>query len=165
MSIPQGVEIPGQVADEAPCRSSLTSESADDATGCAATPDQGSMAGREFLVHRTHAYECHATVTAAPSSSAGGRHLRAGAAATFTDDADSVALAAEVRELANELHELYDNPLCGYHSLDATGLIVQINDTELGWLGYQRDEVIFMEKWLAVSTSQSEKQIERVKFT
>jgi PAS domain S-box-containing protein len=144
MSIPQAVEILGQAADEALRRSSLASVGAEGAAGCAATPDhclQGSKARREFL-HGPRASERQAPVTAAPSSSADGRHLRADAAGTFLDNAESAALAAEVRLLANELHELYDNSLCGYHSLDATGLIVQINDTELGWLGYKRDEVI-----------------------
>jgi PAS domain S-box-containing protein len=145
MSIPQGVEVLGQVADEALCRSSLASVGVEDPAGCAATPNhclQGSKARREFLIHRTRVSQRQAPVTAAPSSGARGGHLRAHAAATFADDAESAALAAKVRELANELHELYDNPLCGYHSLDATGLIVQINDTELGWLGYERDEVV-----------------------
>jgi PAS domain S-box-containing protein len=41
-----------------------------------------------------------------------------------------------------EIHDLYNNAPCGYHSLDKDGLIVQINDTELRWLGYTRDEVV-----------------------
>jgi PAS domain S-box-containing protein len=70
------------------------------------------------------------------------RYLGARAVATSAEDAESAALAAKVRQLTNELHEFYDNSLCGFHSLDATGLIVQINDTELAWLGYKRDEVV-----------------------
>ncbi|UOA10233.1 diguanylate cyclase domain-containing protein [Methylobacter sp. S3L5C] len=31
---------------------------------------------------------------------------------------------------------------CGYHSLDSDGVFIRINDTELQWLGYERDEVI-----------------------
>jgi PAS domain S-box-containing protein len=63
-------------------------------------------------------------------------------AATFADDTESAALADKVRQLANELHELYDHSPCGFHSIDSAGLIVGINDTELGWLGYTRDEVV-----------------------
>jgi len=37
--------------------------------------------------------------------------------------------------------DLYNNAPCGYHSLDADGLIVEINDTELSWLGYRRQQV------------------------
>ena len=38
--------------------------------------------------------------------------------------------------------DLYRNAPCGFHSIDATGRIVGINDTELRWLGYAREEVI-----------------------
>ena len=50
--------------------------------------------------------------------------------------------AEEARQAATELHELYHNAPFGYHSLDATGVIMEINDTELGWLGYAREEVV-----------------------
>jgi PAS domain S-box-containing protein len=43
---------------------------------------------------------------------------------------------------AREIHDLYHNAPCGYHSLDADGNIVRINDTELSWLGYTREELI-----------------------
>ncbi len=43
---------------------------------------------------------------------------------------------------AAEIQDLYNHAPCGYHSLDRTGLFVQINETELGWLGYSREEVI-----------------------
>ncbi len=41
-----------------------------------------------------------------------------------------------------ETRDLYENAPCGYHSLDQNGKIIRINDTELGWLGYSREEVI-----------------------
>ena len=31
---------------------------------------------------------------------------------------------------------------CGYHSLDANGVIVEINNTALRWLGHTRDEIV-----------------------
>ena len=43
---------------------------------------------------------------------------------------------------AEEINGLYNRAPYGYHSLDAEGLIVRINDTELSWLGCQRQEVI-----------------------
>jgi len=43
---------------------------------------------------------------------------------------------------ANEIHDLYNNAPCGYHSLNSEGLIVRMNDTELSWLGYSSDEVV-----------------------
>jgi PAS domain S-box-containing protein len=40
------------------------------------------------------------------------------------------------------VHDLYNNAPCGYHSLDRDGTYVQINDTELAWLGYTQEEVL-----------------------
>jgi PAS domain S-box-containing protein len=37
---------------------------------------------------------------------------------------------------------LYNDAPCGYHSLDTNGIYVSINDTELRWLGYEREEVV-----------------------
>jgi two-component system, NarL family, sensor histidine kinase UhpB len=50
--------------------------------------------------------------------------------------------AESLQRSADEIHDLYNNAPCGYHSLDAEGNIVHINDTELSWLGYERDEII-----------------------
>ncbi len=47
-----------------------------------------------------------------------------------------------MRRSADEMRDLYEHAPCGYHSLDAEGRIVKINQTELDWLGYARDEVI-----------------------
>ncbi|WP_068964191.1 PAS domain S-box protein [Desulfosporosinus sp. BG] len=41
-----------------------------------------------------------------------------------------------------EIRDLYENAPCGYHSLDQNGKILRINDTELKWLGYSREEVL-----------------------
>jgi len=41
-----------------------------------------------------------------------------------------------------EMRDLYDNAPTGYHSLDASGMVVRMNKTELNWLGYTREEVV-----------------------
>ena len=46
------------------------------------------------------------------------------------------------REQFEEIEDLYNNAACGYHSLDKDGVICRINDTELRWLGYTREEVV-----------------------
>ncbi len=58
-------------------------------------------------------------------------------------------LELRVEERTKELHasnetiqDLYNNAPCGYHSLDKDGFFVLINDTELQWLGYSRDEIV-----------------------
>ena len=43
---------------------------------------------------------------------------------------------------AASLLDLYEHAPCGFHSLDANGTFVRINDTELNWLGYERTEVV-----------------------
>ncbi|MFA6014387.1 MAG: PAS domain S-box protein [Gallionellaceae bacterium] len=47
-----------------------------------------------------------------------------------------------LRKSTEELEDLYNHAPCGYHSLDKDGVIMRINDTELEWLGYTRDELI-----------------------
>jgi len=49
---------------------------------------------------------------------------------------------ADLEAAKAELEDLYNNAPCGYHSVDAEGLIVRMNDTWLGWLGYAREEVV-----------------------
>ena len=55
-------------------------------------------------------------------------------------------LAAElderVRQRSAEVQDLYNNAPTGYHSLDAAGRVVEINQTELNWLGCTRDEAL-----------------------
>jgi PAS domain S-box-containing protein len=60
------------------------------------------------------------------------------------DRADEERRHAEnsVRQSAAQIQTLYNQAPCGYHSLDADGKIVAMNDTELAWLGYKREEVV-----------------------
>lgn len=50
-------------------------------------------------------------------------------------------LEERVRQRTAEVQDLYDNAPAGYHSLDTYGKILLINQTELNWLGYTREEV------------------------
>jgi PAS domain S-box-containing protein len=51
-------------------------------------------------------------------------------------------LEERIRQRTAEVQDLYDNSPTGYHSLDVDGNVVRINQTELDWLGYTRDDVI-----------------------
>lgn len=62
---------------------------------------------------------------------------------------------AALRTYAEEIHDLYNNAPCGYHSLDQDGVFVRINDTELAWLGYARDEVVGKVKFTDLITAES----------
>jgi len=48
----------------------------------------------------------------------------------------------EKQRTTREIHDLYNKAPCGYHSIDGNGLVVRMNDTELSWLQYSREEVI-----------------------
>ncbi|WP_225914071.1 PAS domain S-box protein [Leptolyngbya ohadii] len=63
----------------------------------------------------------------------------------------------EQHQARQELEDLYNNAPCGYHSLDAEGIVVRINDTELRWLGYSRDEVLNQMKLTDFITTESQK--------
>ncbi len=62
---------------------------------------------------------------------------------------------------AERMEDLYNNAPCGYHSLDKDGIFVGINDTELYWLGYSRDEIIGKKKFSDILTSDSLKTFEK----
>jgi len=71
-------------------------------------------------------------------------------------DLTDIKRAAEQQKMAaDEIHDLYNNAPCGYHSLDQNGVFVRINDTELSWLCYPRDEIIGKKKFSDVITAES----------
>jgi PAS domain S-box-containing protein len=49
---------------------------------------------------------------------------------------------AELERTSREVQDLYDYAPCGYHSLDAEGVFLRVNETELAWLGYRREEML-----------------------
>lgn len=69
-----------------------------------------------------------------------GRPLRS--VGTVQDITERRAAEEARRKAAEELEDLYNRAPCGYHSLDPNGVFIRINDTELQWLGYARDEVV-----------------------
>ena len=56
---------------------------------------------------------------------------------------------------AQDVQDLYDHAPCGYHSLNSQGMFVGINQTELDWLGYRKDEVIGKIRFLDLLTPES----------
>ncbi|MEP6517642.1 PAS domain S-box protein [Microcoleus vaginatus] len=60
-----------------------------------------------------------------------------------------------LQQYINQVEDLYNNAPCGYHSLDAAGTIIMINDTELKWLGYTRDEIVNQKKFVDLMTLES----------
>jgi PAS domain S-box-containing protein len=62
-----------------------------------------------------------------------------------------------IKKFALEVEDLYNNAPCGYHSLDAQGIYKRINDTELEWLGFRREEVIDKKNFKEFLTEESKK--------
>ncbi len=60
-----------------------------------------------------------------------------------------------LRASLTEIDDLYQNAPCGYHSTDKDGMIVKINDTELSWLGYTREELVGKLRFYDLLTSES----------
>jgi PAS domain S-box-containing protein len=58
------------------------------------------------------------------------------------DITDRKRAEQQLRKSSEEISQLYNNAPCGYHSLDANGLVLRVNDTELTWLGYRREELV-----------------------
>ena len=79
-------------------------------------------------------------------------------AATALDRLD--VSRADLQAYAHEISDLYHHAPCGYHSLDADGRFVKINDTELSWLGYRREEIERM-AFKDLLTPESRKEFDR----
>jgi PAS domain S-box-containing protein len=62
-------------------------------------------------------------------------------------DAAVSARTAELQGALERLEDLYQHAPCGYHSLDENAVYVRVNDTELGWLGYTREELVGVKKF------------------
>ncbi len=79
-----------------------------------------------------------------------------GMATTLTREMDERRRMEEaMRKSAKDIQDLYDHAPCGYHSLDGSGTFVRINDTELSWLGYTREEIVGKVKFADLLTPQS----------
>ena len=95
------------------------------------------------------------------------RQLTADETQTLADLAAVVMDELELRLSARQLvatttaqrvaiDNLYHQAPCGYHSLDADGVLIAINDTELGWLGLSREAVVGQLRFSEVLTPASQ---------
>ncbi len=67
-----------------------------------------------------------------------------------------------LKQIAEELDDLYNNAPLGYHSLDRNGIFVRINNTELSWLGYTRDELIGKKRWSDIVAGEDARNFQRL---
>jgi len=66
-----------------------------------------------------------------------------------------------LEKVSADIHDLYNNAPCGYHSLDKDGYFQAINQTELNWIGYKREEVIGKLRFIDVLDDASAATIKR----
>ncbi len=59
-----------------------------------------------------------------------------------TDETEKMQTEHQHQEQMNRVLDLFNNAPCGYQATDRQGIIIEINDTLLKWLGYARHEVI-----------------------
>lgn len=74
---------------------------------------------------------------------------------------DRTQIEEKLKKSMLEIQDLYDNAPCGYHSLDSNGLIIRINDTELNWLGYSREEIVGVKRFTDLITEDCLKQFHK----
>ncbi len=65
-----------------------------------------------------------------------------GAVLVFRDVTEQRRAEQALAKSAHEIQDLYNHAPCGYHSVDAEGVFVAVNDTELKWFGRTREELI-----------------------
>ncbi len=70
----------------------------------------------------------------------------------------NLLLEEKINQRTAELSDLYNNAPCGYHSVDHESCFIHVNDTELEWLGYKRDELIGKMKFAELLTPDSLKR-------
>jgi PAS domain S-box-containing protein len=67
---------------------------------------------------------------------------------------------ARLKVWTDRLADLYNNAPCGYHSLDADGVVVEINDTQLKWHDLAREDVVGKMRFADLLTPQSRQTFE-----
>ena len=72
------------------------------------------------------------------------------------------AVARQLRQSQREYEDLFNHTLCGYHTIDPSGYFADINDTLLGWLGYDRSEVLGKMKFYDIVDAADRVAVERV---
>jgi two-component system, cell cycle sensor histidine kinase and response regulator CckA len=74
----------------------------------------------------------------------------------WLEDPNLPSASVPTVEQLDEFQQLYDEAPCGYHSLDANGVFVRINQTGLTMLGYSSEELIGHKTFFEILTTASQ---------
>ncbi|HEX8038736.1 MAG TPA: ATP-binding protein [Chryseosolibacter sp.] len=72
------------------------------------------------------------------------------------------SVARQLRQSWLEYEDLFNHSPCGYHRIDRAGYFVGINKTLLGWLGYERAEVLGKLKFYDIVDPADRPAVEKV---
>jgi PAS domain S-box-containing protein len=59
-----------------------------------------------------------------------------------TDETEKLDIEQQHKEQMQRVVDLFNNAPCGYQASNSEGILIEMNDTLLKWLGYEREEVI-----------------------
>jgi PAS domain S-box-containing protein len=59
-----------------------------------------------------------------------------------TDETEKIDIERQHKEQMQRVLDLFNNAPCGYQASNSEGIIIEMNDTLLKWLDYEREEVI-----------------------
>jgi len=82
--------------------------------------------------------------------------------ATFVDITERRQVDARLQDVCAEFQDLYDHAPCAYHSLDANGFFLRINETGLQWLECSRAELIGKLRLADFFTSEGRDRFRRI---
>ena len=68
---------------------------------------------------------------------------------------------SQMQGMLDEYQDLYHNSPAGHHSVDANGVFSQMNNTELRWLGYRREELVGYRRVADILTVESARRFEQ----
>ncbi len=72
------------------------------------------------------------------------------------------ALERRLNTHQQELNLFFDHAPCGYHSVDQNGVLINVNDTLLNWLGYSKDELLNTLKFVDLVAGDQGEAVERI---
>ncbi len=109
------------------------------------TEDQEVLNGNAIIARETFNFKTDGAerwflVSKVPLRDEGGEIT--GLVGVSIDITERKQISTELEATLKEVQDLYNNAPCGYHTIDADGIIIRMNETELKWLGYTHNEVV-----------------------